>query len=205
MLLSTCLFFVLIYKNWTHYSDEIPAFVQEYKKSSLYWSSAFIGGLYGSIGTPLEEYSSLIVLLIFVSPPIGYYIRGKPFGLQCKYSPIHEEKGLINSTYKKNNIAEFDDDECCLRFEVVAGRHIEEYELQFETPNNTEIRFVDYYNDKVQEYDPIQDNLIIEGQGKDSIAIGVYVEDHGYSSQGAEPFRVKQARNDETLIEITII
>jgi hypothetical protein len=95
---------ILLYQNKSYILEELPAFVEEYKKSNFYWISAFIGGIYGSTGSILQKYSTLIVLLIFILPAVSYYIYGKPFGLWCEYSPVDKDKNLIDSVRKKKMI-----------------------------------------------------------------------------------------------------
>ncbi|TKX66219.1 hypothetical protein [Halorubrum sp. GN12_10-3_MGM] len=188
--------------DWAHYYDKVPAFIQDYRESNLYWGSAFVGAIYGSIETPILN-SPFLVILIFILPAGWYFQFRGPFGLQCKYQPIDGHTGLIDSFRKKKNIAEFEDDECVLPLEIQAGKHLENYRIKFSNPEGTRM-FIDYRHDKIKNYDSQDDILTIKGKGKDDISIGVYLEDISHEARHAEPFQVIEPRSDNILTEVAI-
>ena len=188
--------------DWGHFYDKVPAFIQDYRESNLYWGSAFVGAIYGSLQTPILN-SPFFVILIFVLPAGWYYQFRGPFGLQCKYMPIDGDTGMIDSLRKKKNIAEFENGECDIPLEIEAGKHLENYSIKFKNPEGTRM-FIDHGHDKIKDYDPQDDVLTIEGKGKDDISIGVYLDDISYEARHAEPFQVIEPRSDSILTEVTI-
>lgn len=197
---------LILSQNWSHHSDVLPAFVREYKKSNTYWISAFVGAIYGSLEiTILEEWRIIAILLVFVGPIIIHYTIYKPFGLDCEYTPITDDYNLIDSLKRKNQTAKMTEGECEIPLNIHAGKHLTEYKIKFEAPNDTEIRFVDHYSDKIQEYDEKRDVMSIKGVGEDQVAVLVYVEEDHFDPRGAEPFRIREYDTEQILLEVDIV
>jgi hypothetical protein len=189
------------------YVREIRPFVSEYKKSTTYWASAFLGTIISKgVGFSILGSGIVTVFIIFLAPAAGHYIYNRPFGVNCKYVPVNEDKGILDIFQRNESIARRDDDgDWAITLEIEAGEHVHDYNLQFNLPPQIAIDFVDIDKKDEADFDDEENQIILRGRDDSNFIAGVYLtEENGeYSDRGS--FEVKEVSTGRKLCSVALI
>lgn len=137
-------------------------FFKEFKTSSVGLAVGYIAGILGTILPSLPYHAkSLIIGLLLIGAPLGYYIYYRPFGVECIYRPTDFEAGRPALSKEKEKIAIPEDGIYRIPFKLSTEENIKELHLKLLLPQGVEEPyFVDYERD-VESFDYARTELHI--------------------------------------------
>lgn len=184
--------------------NEIPPFIEKYKQSWVYWSTSFIGGLFGVLSqSSWRPYSTATLVMIFLIPPVLYYWENQPFAISCTYRSIDHDTGKTNIREESNKVATPSGDGFEIDLEIEINDQIEDLSMAFCPPEGAPITFVDEYG-SWDNFDYVEDVYRVEGAEADKWTVAVYLENDGLETTSDESFEVKEMNSGRIIESIDL-
>lgn len=185
------------------FSSELPVFIDRYKQSAVYWSSALLGAWIGSTKFVSSQLNGVVLTVIFFGPLVGYFVYYRPFGLSCVYRPVDRERSVVDALREDEKILEIDPDGYAFAdLRVSAGSHYDEYGLKFIPPEGLVIDYVDYECPIVENFD--DGTLHVKSDGRDNFSITVVLVTVPEPTSDHPIFQVQEASSGRVLEELTV-
>ncbi|WP_147301999.1 hypothetical protein [Haloferax sp. Atlit-4N] len=207
ILFSILLSAIILKRDFRGETDRIIAFVDDYRTSTVYWSSSFVGGLLGTASpSSWKPYSTAVVGGIFLLPVFSYYYLKKPFGIYCEYRPVDPEEARVDMFAESNQIVELTQGEETYDIDLkfTSDKHINQVKVRLRPPEGSEIYFVDPVEGVT--FNQNDNRLTIKMDGGEEPVIGVYVQPlkNRLSTSRTHEFRVVEEHSGETIEKVTL-
>lgn len=186
----------------------IPLLFDDYKSSTTaYVSTTFATIPWIGFGVTSRIGFALFAVLLHVVPPIVYYNRYGPFGIEINYTPTKEsEDGRIPDkvSEKKHETLLFDG-KGRIFANVIISERLEDFAIQFSSPSEIAVELLDVPRD---EHTYKRDQNVLKGsditQHEFSMVLNIVVE-HPTPRRREYPLKMIDLTTGKTIENITLI